>query len=121
MAGGQLGTGLRDAAAEIMRGVPLRRAHFGQELLHRGLVAVEQLAVEMTGIPVQQHPAEIEHHGADTAHVRRPAKPRLGRQPARPPVCGMQRMACRAARSSRSRRNTAGRAGRMWRPIPSPG
>ena len=47
--------------AGILAAVPFVRADGGEEMLHRRLVAGEQLAVEVAGIPVDQNAAEIEH------------------------------------------------------------
>ena len=43
----------------VLRLMPFARGHFGQKLLHFGRVGNE-LAVEVAGIPVDQHAAEIE-------------------------------------------------------------
>ena len=61
--------GLQQAAAfgkrpaDVLATVPFVRADGGKEMLHRRLVAGEPLAVEVTGDPVDQHAAEIEHDG----------------------------------------------------------
>jgi hypothetical protein len=47
--------------AGVLAAVPFVRADGGEEMLHRYLVAGKQLAVEVTGIPVDQHTAEIEY------------------------------------------------------------
>ena len=48
--------------AGVLATVPFVRADGGEKMLHRCLVAGEQLAVEVTGIPVDQDAAEIEHN-----------------------------------------------------------
>ena len=48
----QLARRLGERAPGILALVPLRRADVGEEILHRRVVAVEQLAVEMARIPV---------------------------------------------------------------------
>src|SRR6266545_1863877 len=57
---GQLGDRAGERTAAVLLGVPLRGGDGGQELLHRRLVA-EQLAVQVAGVPVDQHPAKVEH------------------------------------------------------------
>ena len=59
----QLAT-LGEGPAPVLLGVPLRGADGGQELLHRGLVG-QQLAVEVARVPVDQDPAQVEHHRLD--------------------------------------------------------
>ena len=55
--------GLQQAAAfgkgpaGVLATVPFVRADGGKEMLHRRLVAGEQLAVEVTGIPIDQNAA----------------------------------------------------------------
>jgi len=48
-------------AAVILHRVPFPRGHLGQESLHLGGVG-DQLAVEVAGVPIDQHAAEIEDH-----------------------------------------------------------
>jgi len=55
--------------AGVLAAVPFMRADGGEEMLHRHLVAGEQLAVEVAGIPVDQHAAKIEHDGI-AGHLR---------------------------------------------------
>ena len=47
--------------AGVLATVPFVRADGSEEMLHRHLIAGEQLAVEVTGIPVDQNAAEIEY------------------------------------------------------------
>jgi len=47
--------------AGVLAAVPFVSADGREEMLHRRLVACKQLAVKVTGIPVNQHAAEIEH------------------------------------------------------------
>jgi hypothetical protein len=54
-------------AAVVWR-VPLRSAHFAEELFHGDLV-VEELSVEVTWIPIEQNPAQVEHDGVDHASL----------------------------------------------------
>jgi hypothetical protein len=49
--------------ADIEPDVPLRAADVAQERFHRRVVAVEQPPVEVPRVPVDEHPAEIEHDG----------------------------------------------------------
>ena len=44
--------------------VPLQRAHLFEEAIHR-LFVVEQLAVEVAGVPVEQDAADVEDHRLD--------------------------------------------------------
>jgi len=62
MASGQLRGGLRKGHTAVVSGMPLRRADLGQEALHLGFVS-EQLAVEVTGVPVEQHAADVKDDG----------------------------------------------------------
>jgi len=59
------GDRLVPAAACILLLVPPHGADFGQEALHRRLVA-EQPATQVARVPVDQHPAQIEHHRVET-------------------------------------------------------
>ena len=54
--------------AGVLASVPFVRADGGEELLHCRLVAGEQLAVEVTGIPVDKNATEIEHDGIAGTH-----------------------------------------------------
>jgi len=47
--------------AGVLATVPFVRADGGEEMLHRCFVAAQQLAVEVTRIPVDQNAAEIKH------------------------------------------------------------
>ncbi len=40
--------------------VPFGGADRGEEMLHRRLVAVEELAIQVSRVPVEQHAAQIE-------------------------------------------------------------
>ena len=55
----QLGAGLLYGPAEVLLGVPRRRAHVGQEVLHAGNVIAEQLAVQVARVPVNKDPAHV--------------------------------------------------------------
>src|SRR5689334_10896160 len=57
------------AAPGVLATVPFMGADVRQEILHRGDIADEQLAVEMSGVPFDQYPAQIEYDDA-------PARPR---------------------------------------------
>ena len=64
----------------VLPGVPLRRAHVPQERLHGHLVT-EQRAIEVAGIPVDEHAAEIEdgcgrggHRWLRTAVISEPGR-----------------------------------------------
>jgi hypothetical protein len=61
---GELLTGLSDRAPAVVALVPLHRAHLFEEAIHR-LFVVEQLAVEVAGIPVKQDTADVEDHRLD--------------------------------------------------------
>src|SRR5262249_35452831 len=56
------------AATGVLIAVPFGGANRCQEILHRRLVAAKQPAIEMSRVPVDQDPAEIEDH--DIAHCR---------------------------------------------------
>jgi hypothetical protein len=45
----------------VLPGVPLRSADFGEESLHRLLVAVEHLSIKMAWVPINQHSAQVEN------------------------------------------------------------
>mgnify|MGYP003693920099 CR=1 FL=1 len=64
----ELGVRVGEGAAGILPLVPLDSAHVGEELLHRALVAGEELAVQEARIPAEQNAADIEH---DDAPLRR--------------------------------------------------
>ena len=49
-----------NGAAGVLPLVPLLGAYRGEELLHRRLVAAEELAVEVARIPLEEHAADIE-------------------------------------------------------------
>ena len=55
---------LLDRDPEVIAVVPLERADLRQEVLHLRLVG-EQLPVQVAGIPVQQHAADVKHDGVD--------------------------------------------------------
>jgi hypothetical protein len=58
-----------EAPPGVLATVPFMGADVRKEILHRNVVVQEQLAVEMSGVPFDQYPAQIEHD--DT-----PARPR---------------------------------------------
>jgi hypothetical protein len=60
------------AAARVVMTVPFMRADSRQEMLHRRLVAGEELAVEMPRILVDQNTAEVEHDDAAARLCHRP-------------------------------------------------
>jgi hypothetical protein len=64
VSGGQLGARSLGGLAAVVSLVPLERADLREELLHRGLV-VKQLSIEVSGVPVEQHTADVEHNGID--------------------------------------------------------
>ena len=64
MLGLQQSGAIGEAAAGILAAVPFMGADRRQKMFHRRLVAGEQLAVEMPRVPVDQNPAEVEHHDA---------------------------------------------------------
>src|SRR6185295_8848734 len=84
----------------VHRGIPAREIHLEQELVDRLVVAV-QLAVEVTRIPIDQYPAEIEY---DRLRLRV-----RGHQSARIAIVGSIRIArnagANAAASATSSRN----------------
>src|SRR5215469_7592956 len=63
MLGLQQSSALTEGAAGILAAVPLMRANRGQKILHPRVVAGEQLAVEVSRVPVDQNAAEVEYHG----------------------------------------------------------
>ncbi len=65
----QFRAGLGERAAGIVLQMPRHGADLGEEALHRGIVTVEQLAIEMARVPVEQDSAEIEDHGFRHGHV----------------------------------------------------
>ena len=64
-------------AAGILTAVPFMRADIREEMLHRRLVAREQLAIEMAGIPGDQNAAEVEHDGIASRFCHSPVQPLL--------------------------------------------
>ena len=70
---------LRPRPAGIELGVPLLAADLGEEALHRGVVAGEQLAVEVARIPVDADAAEVEDDGLDRRGGACPIVARHGR------------------------------------------
>ena len=56
-----------EAAAGILTAVPLMGAHGRKKTLHHRLVAREELAVEMSRVPIDQHTAQIEDHDASAS------------------------------------------------------
>ena len=64
----QLGARRLDVMPEVVGDVPLQRADLGEEALHVGFV-VEELAVQMPWVPVDQDPAEVEDDGVDRSHL----------------------------------------------------
>src|SRR5437588_12246017 len=51
----QLPCRLGKASARVLPLVPFRRANVGQEMLHRCVVAVEELPIEEARVPPEQH------------------------------------------------------------------
>src|SRR6266478_8751721 len=62
-----------EAAAGVLSSVPLIGADIREKMLHRCLVIAEELEVEMSRIPIDQHTAEIEHHDVSDRLCHRPA------------------------------------------------
>jgi hypothetical protein len=60
----ELLTRLNDGVTAVMPLVPLHRAHLFKEAVHRFFV-LEQLAVEMARVPVEQDTADVEDHRLD--------------------------------------------------------
>ena len=77
MLGFQQPGALGKIAAGILAAVPFMRADSREEMLHRRLVAREQLAIEMTGIPGDQNAAEVEHDGIAGRFSHSPVQPLL--------------------------------------------
>ena len=104
--------------------MPLDRAHVGQEALHLRLV-VEQLAVQVARVPVEQDAAEVEHdrtgssvglgcrHPASEAPVRvgtgMPGAPPRTPSEARPLIAGGERGRAASRSPMRSYRRRSGR------------
>ena len=65
----EISDGIAPGTPGILPLVPCGRADLGEKTLHRRLV-VEQLPVQVTGIPVDQHAAEIEYHDLDSLRER---------------------------------------------------
>ena len=77
---------LGEAAPGVLALVPFRRADRSEEVLHRRLVAVEQLAIEVSRVPVDQDAAEIEDDDAALCvrcnhEVRRSVRCKAGPRP----------------------------------------
>ena len=62
-------SGVGDEATRILAAVPFLRADGRQEMLHRRFVTIEQLAVEIAGIPIDEDPAEVKDHYVAMTHV----------------------------------------------------
>ena len=56
------------APSGVLLLVPLRRADVGKEMFHRHIVAGEELAIEKSGVPFEEHAAKIENGDAPRAH-----------------------------------------------------
>jgi hypothetical protein len=54
--------------------VPRLGANGGQEAFHAHLVTAEQLAIEMTGIPIDQNSPQVEHDRVDGPPLRHARK-----------------------------------------------
>ena len=62
--GPPLSTGLGYAPAAVLFGVPGGRTDVGEEVLHTLYVVAEQLAVEVPGVPVEEHTAQVQENRA---------------------------------------------------------
>ena len=51
---------LGEGAPGVLALVPFGGADGGEEMLHRRVVAVEELAIQVSRVPVEEHAAEIE-------------------------------------------------------------
>ena len=69
MRGKKLGRRVGERAARVLPLVPFLGADVAEEMLHRCVVAGEELAIEMPRIPLQQDATNIEHD--DAAPARR--------------------------------------------------
>lgn len=56
---------LRKGTAFILLSVPLVEVDFGQELIHGLRLAGKVAFIQMPGIPLQEHAAEVEDDGFD--------------------------------------------------------
>src|ERR1700745_575550 len=54
----------------ILLRVPRRRANGAEEVFHRRLIAIEQHAVEVTGVPIDYHTPKIEDRGTSFCHFK---------------------------------------------------
>src|SRR5438105_14354904 len=74
MLGFQQPGALGKTAAGILAAVPFMRADIREEMLARGLVAREQLAIEMPGIPSDQSAPQVEHDGIASRFYHSPVQ-----------------------------------------------
>src|SRR5882762_6233655 len=54
----------------ILLRVPRRCTNGSEEVFHRGFIAIEQLAVEVTWVPIDYHPPQIEDCGTIFCHCK---------------------------------------------------
>src|SRR5882724_3439877 len=54
----------------ILLRVPRRCTNGREEVFHRGFIAIEQLAVEVTWVPIDYHPPQVEDCGTIFCHCK---------------------------------------------------
>src|SRR4029077_11101860 len=64
----KLGFGLGEKPSSVLALIPVRGAYRCKEVLHRRLIAVEQLAVQVARVPIDEDATKIEHDHRSFGH-----------------------------------------------------